>query len=96
MKKIRTLSILSAFLLVGCGVPDGNFTESGKATIVKIEEWEGKDIAKFTIRTKLHGRLDELDSTVILLLPINAGKIGDILTNVKFSTPKTIAEDERK
>ena len=102
MKKIGTLSILSALLLTGCGVPDGNFAESGRPTVVKIEKWknlngsDNNEVALFTIDTKIYGRLDEMSSTVIILLPIKSGKVGDILTEVKFSTPKTIAEDERK
>lgn len=93
MKRIGTLSILSALLLVGCDIPDANFTASGNATIIKVEKY-GSDTerANFTIATGLDG----FNRTVTVLLPVKSGRVGDVLSMVVFQSPKVKAEDESK
>ena len=93
MKRIGMLLILTALLLVGCDMPQANFTDSGNATIIKVEKY-GNDYerANFTIATGLGGST----RTVTVLLPVKSGRVGDVLNSVTFQSPKIKAEDESK
>lgn len=90
---LLTLTLAPLFIGAGCGMPDANFTIAGSPTIVKVEKYgNDPEKANFTITSNLDG----YGRSVTVLLPVKSGKVGDVLTTVSFSTPKTKAEDESK
>ena len=73
MKRIGTLVTLSAALfLVGCGIPDGNFTNGGNAYIENIEG-ASKGWATYTIRSGL----DDGGLSCKIILPNDFGKVNE-------------------
>ena len=94
-RKLSLLTLTLAPLLIGagCDMPVANFTSAGTPTIVKVEKYgNDPEKANFTIATGLDG----YNRTVIVLLPVKSGRVGDVLTAVSFSSPKVKAEDESK
>jgi hypothetical protein len=94
-RKLILLTLTLAPLLIGagCDMPEANFTVAGAPTIVKVEKYgNDPEKANFTITTGLDG----VSRNVTILLPVKSGRVGDVLTTVIFSTPKTKAEDESK
>ena len=92
MKRTLLLAFTS-LLLVGCDMPNANFSSSGNATIIAVTKYgNDSDKAVFTVATGLDG----YNRTVTLLLPIKCGRVGDVLTSIEFKTPMVKAEDEKK